>query len=150
MLTEDESVDGEGKVRGTGKASAAAKHWAETFTAKYDELSAKEPIFGELRNIMDMCVVAAIIEKEDLLGTAGASLPLLTGESSEVALEKWNAPQTVAPQVSFLRTRNGYVVSASGGVQIASWDVVAHSELSNEIHQTRAKATSNSKSWWWN
>jgi hypothetical protein len=149
-LTEDESVDAEGNVRGTGKASAAAKRWAEMFTEKYDELSAKEPIFGELRNIMDMCVVAAVIEKEDLLGQAGASLPLLTGEESEVAPDKWSAPKTVAPQVSFLKTRNGYVVSASGGVQVASWDVINSTEVSSDVGVTRTKAAAKGNGWWWN
>lgn len=150
-LTEDEQVNSDGEVRGTGKTSAAAANWAKTFTDKYDELSVKEPIFGELRNIMDMCVVAAIIEKEDLVGAAGASFPLLMGPSSEMAPEVWSAPKTVAPQVSFVRTRNGYVVSASGGVQVASWEVVAHSQVSPEVAETRrAKTAGEKRSWWWN
>ena len=48
-------------------------------TDQFEELAAKEVVFNELRNIMDMSVIAALIEKEDLFATANLDAPLLSG-----------------------------------------------------------------------
>ncbi len=52
-MTEDEIVGNGGVRTRTGKACGPAQKCADTMTAKYDDLAAKEPIFGELRNVMD-------------------------------------------------------------------------------------------------
>lgn len=149
VMTEDEFVTADGSVSATGKTSAAAKRWADNMTDKYDELSAADPVFGELRNLMDMCVISALIEKERLCEVAGCSLPLLTSESSEVAIEKWNAAKTISPEVSFLRTRNSWIVTASGGVQIESWQVADRTDVDPNVSVVRKRATPADKSLWW-
>ena len=90
-------------------------------TEKFDQLAAEEPIFGELRNVMDLCIVAAVIDQHDLTAQAGCSLPLLTGSNGDLMTEHWFAPKTVPPECSFLKTRSGWIVTASGGVQIESF-----------------------------
>jgi hypothetical protein len=151
-LTEDDVFAADGTAKQTGKASPTAQKWADKMTDRYDELSAKEPIFGELRNIMDLCIVAALLDQNGLAETAGASLALLTNSSSDVLMPRhWNAPKSVPPQCSFLRTGNRWIVTASGGVQIALFDVATHTETVNTIKQVRdgaGKPASNS--WWWN
>ena len=149
VMTEDEFTTEDGTVSATGKTSAAAKRWADNMTDKYDELSAVDPVFGELRNLMDMCVISALIEKERLCEVAGCSLPLLTGQSSELALETWNAAKRISPEVSFLRTRNSWIVTASGGVQIESWQVASRTDVDSNVSVVRNRATPESKSLWW-
>ena len=147
-FTEDEFVD-DGKAKGTGKTSPAAQQWADTFSEKYEELSTAEVIFGELRNIMDVSVVAALIEHHRLADKAGLSVPLFYEQQSDLAVQSWNAPKTVAPQCSFLKTRKGWMVTASGGVQVESWQVASKTEVAPmaDVHQS---ATPAGKSWWWN
>lgn len=149
VMTEDEFVSEDGTIAATGKTSAAAKRWADNMTEKYDALSAADPVFGELRNLMDMCVVAALIEKERLGEVAGCSLPLITGASPELALEKWNAAKKISPEVSFLRTSNSWIVTASGGVQIESWQVASRADTDSNVTVVRKRAAPNSKSLWW-
>ncbi|MDA1051789.1 MAG: DUF1598 domain-containing protein [Planctomycetota bacterium] len=149
VMTEDEYVLANGDVAPAGKVNKLAQNWADNMTAKYDALSAADPVFGELRNLMDMCVVAALIEKERLGEVAGCSLPLLTGASSELALEKWNAAKKISPEVSFLKIRNAWVVSASGGVQIESWQVASRAETDSNVTVVRQRAAPSSKSLWW-
>jgi len=149
VMTEDEFVTEDGTVAATGRTSAAAKRWADNMTSKYDELSAADPVFGELRNLMDMCVVAALIEKERLGEVAGCSLPLLIGASSELGLEEWNAAKKISPEVSFLRTRNAWIVTASGGVQIESWQVASRMDIDSNVSLVRKRALPNGKSLWW-
>src|SRR5678810_350745 len=59
VMTEDEVI-AQGKVAGTGKTSDAAQKWADNMTDKYDELSVAEPVFGELRNAMDLCIICLL------------------------------------------------------------------------------------------
>jgi hypothetical protein len=119
-------------------------------TEKYEELAAKETIFAELRNVMDLCVVAAVIDEHELMNQAGCSLPLLTGDQSDLVTFSWYAPRTVPPQCSFLKTRGGWVVTASGGVQIASFQVANEFKVDNAVKQIRTQATGSQDGWWWN
>ncbi len=98
---------------------------------------------------MDMCVVAALVEKERLCEVAGCSLPLLTSDSSDLTLEEWNAAKKIAPEVSFLRTRNSWIVTASGGVQIESWQVASRTDVDPNVSVVRKRATPERNSLWW-
>jgi len=150
-MTEDEFVDDNGRVRSDGSKNPMAQKWADQLTKHYDELSKKDIVFGELRNIMDMCVIAALLEKEQLLERAGCSIPLLTDQESRVKLEAWLTPKVVPPQCSFLKTRRGWVVTASGGVQVESWPVLNKTQMDPQISAYLKKAKpANQVGWWWN
>jgi hypothetical protein len=151
-MTEEEFVQADGTVAGTGREDPTAKQWADNMTAKYEQLAKKDAVFAQLRNVMDLCVVAALIQREDLCGLAGgASFPALTGSVGSKSLETWNAPKTVPTQCSFLRIGRKYVITASGGVQIDSWEVASRSEVNPAIGKTLEKAAKPAGSaWWWN
>lgn len=154
VQTEDEFVNNAaGTVRGTGKASPAAQKWSDQFTAKYDELAVQEPVFGELRNVMDMCVIAALFAKENLAAKAKCELPQLTSTSGRTTLEKWNAPKKVATQSSALKKGNNWIITASGGVSINSWEAADKAEVLPAISTTRDKAKAvagAAETMWWN
>ena len=148
-MTEDEVLTEQGE-KASKRKNPLAERWAKLLTDKYEELAGQDPVFGELRNLMDMCVIAAVISKNELMEKGGCSLPLLTGEDSELELEVWNAPRTVDPHVSFLKIRKGWVVSASGGVDIESWQVASREQVDPAIAKTREKAlAASTKQWWW-
>ena len=150
-MTEDDIVSKEGQVAGAGRKGDLAQQWADLMTQHYGELSKKNAVFGELRNIMDMCVIAALIEKEGLATKAGLSIPLLTEASSELTTLAWyHVPKTVATQCSFIKAGREYIVTASGGVQVDSWGVVANSKVQAEVAQVREKAGApTGKAWWY-
>jgi len=149
VQTEDEFIDGDGKVTGAGRTSTAAAMWAKKMTDSYDELSQHDIVFGDLRNVMDLCIIAAVIEKEGLKDAAGFSAPLLTSPSSELAPGKWHSPKTVDTQCSFLKSGRSYIITASGGVDIDSWKVASNSQVSNEL-ATQHAAAKPARHWWWN
>jgi hypothetical protein len=120
-------------------------------TEKFDELATHEPIFGQLRNVMDLCVVAAVIDQHELLAQAGCSLPLLTGSDSQLRTEHWFAPKTVPPKCSFLKAGKRWIVTASGGVQITPFRFASRVENSSAIGGLRTRAgTPQDDQWWWN
>ena len=148
VLTEDEIVSDSGSVRGSGKTNPIAQQWADTMTTKYEELSVKTPVFGKLRNIMDLSVVAALIEKEGLCQKAGCDLSVLRNDSL-VAIEKWQTPTAVASESSFVKKGRNYIITASGGVEVNSWKVTDNVEVVESIGRKR-DAAGESDGWRWN
>ena len=79
-MTEEDFLLANGERVHSGKASPTAQKWANNMTARYDELSKRDPIFGELRNCMDLAIVSALLFKENLPGKANCDLSPLMGE----------------------------------------------------------------------
>jgi hypothetical protein len=151
-MTEDEFVQADGSVLGTGREDPIAKQWADNMTERFEPLAEKDIVFAQLRNLMDLCIVAALIESEDLRALAGGTrFPTLTGGLENNGAQAWNAPKTVPTQCSFVKIGRNYVITASGGVQIDSWSVASRNQVDPAISQVLDKATQPADStWWWN
>lgn len=149
-LTEQEAIADNGGRTQTGKVDPSAKKWVDGFTSQLDQLSRRETVFGELRNVMDLCVVAALIAGHDLERTSGCSLEVLRGSGDSLPLAQLGSPQVLPPQCSFVKTSNQWVVSASGGVMVDSWSVVQHTERASQLDDLRAEValdTGSANSW---
>ena len=144
-MTENGFVDSTGTLVESGRADRQAQRWADTMTAKYEELSRAEPVFGELRNCMDLAVVAAIVTHYDLVKHVGAELPLLT-KGKDVRGPRYHNPQTVEPHLSVARTRKGWIVGVSGGVDLDSWSVLNEPETGAV---SRPSDCPSDATWWW-
>jgi Protein of unknown function (DUF1598) len=131
------------------KEDPLAKKWAAAMTSKFDSLARALPVFAELRNCMDLAVIAALLVKEDLPAKAGCDLSLLLDEKRIVVAE-YPVPQTVASKASFVRTGAGWILSLSGGVQVDSWSVLERVETSPALSDARrAAAAARRERWWW-
>lgn len=151
-MTEDEIIADDGSVAQTGKVSAIPQKWADAMTKNYEELSAEDKIFGELRNVMDMCVIAALLEKENLLTKADLELDMIKSPSSPVQLEKFATPDKVPTFFSAVKKGRQWVITASGGVDINSWAVADNTENVAGMDKLRTEqlASNTNDIWWWN
>lgn len=143
VMTEDEIVNKDGTVKGSGKANPVAQQWADLMTEKYDELCLKETAFGDLRNVMDLCVISALITKENLLAKAGLEIPTVQGtnKGSRVKInQNFQAAKQVDSQTSFIKRGKEYIITASGGVDINSWAIADRTEVVPELKSVREKA----------
>ncbi|MCE9546773.1 MAG: DUF1598 domain-containing protein [Planctomycetia bacterium] len=149
-MTEEEVTNTDGTRRATGKVDPLAQRWAASMTAHYDELSAKEPVFGQLRNCMDLAVIGALIVSEDLSGKAGLDLSqMLTSDS--LTPEKFEAPRHVPTLANALRKGGGLLISASGGVSLNPWRVAAQREKTAQLAPVHDKSQPPAgAAWWWN
>src|SRR5262249_26184980 len=95
-MTEDQMVSASGARKASGKTDPRAAKWAALMTEHYEELSQKDAIFGQLRNCIDLAVLAALIHRENLTEKAGWSMPLLV--SSDLPVESYHAPREVDSQ----------------------------------------------------
>jgi hypothetical protein len=149
VMTEDTLFAEDGQAARAGKAHPAAKKWANTFSDKYADLSRALPVFAELRNCMDLAVVAALLVKEDLPAKAAFKMPLLMS-AKEVKVAGWHVPKTVPSRASFVKKGRDYIVSVSGGVEINSWAAADKVEERRELAAVRGKAISAAPArWWW-
>lgn len=150
-LTEQDLVDNGGNSSQSGRTTKSAQRWADLMTEHYDSLSKTTPVFGELRNLMDMSVIATLILHEGLDQRAGCDLSVLMGKTVEIPAAQYEVPKAIAPHCSFIRGRSGWVVTASGGVEIAPFDVVENQVADEGLASTRQEvASKENDSWWWN
>ena len=146
-LTESDFVAADGSREHTGTSSPAAEKWATMMTDRFDELADRDSAFGHLRNIMDLAVVAALIEKEGLLEKSAANLPRLLDDE---LLSMHNPPRRVASQASIVKKGRNFMISASGGVDLQPWQVLATEPVvSADLQPVQQTATTTTNRWWW-
>jgi hypothetical protein len=126
-----------------------AKKWADSMTSHFEPLAKALPVFGELRNCMDLSVVAALLVKENLPALAGCDLSLLLDEK-RLTVAEYQVPKSIDSRASLIRRGKDWILSLSGGVQIDSWSVLERVEAKPELSTTRQSAIPPSPDrWWW-
>lgn len=149
-LTEEEKFDAQGNKAGkAAKPNRFAKQWAQAMTERFEELAAAEPAFRELRNVMDISVIAAILKSEGLVQKVGLEIPSILGTQKH-KVPSYSVPKVVPAQCSFVRISDSWLVSASGGIQLDSWAVAKNTEAVAEIGKVAKLAAKAGDSWWWN
>jgi hypothetical protein len=148
-LSEDGYLAGGGAVASGRREDALAKKWADAMTARFDELARALPAFGQLRNCMDLAVVAALIAKEDLATAAGCDLSLLL-DDKRIKVAEYQVPRTIESRATFVRKGRDWIVGISGGVDVNSWSVLEDVKVQPELAKTRAiAAPAADERWWW-
>ena len=117
-------------------------------TEQYTELSQEAPVFGELRNCMDLALVAAVLFKEGLLQRTGCELPAILDENGYATVE-YSAPTQIPAESTFLRKSNSWIIGC-GGVEINGWAAIDDSEESDELAQLRDSAKVEGDAWYAN
>jgi hypothetical protein len=145
-MTEQDIMTDTGERQHTGQSEPIAQQWADRFTESFEELAREDSSFGQLRNVMDLAVVAALLAKEGLTEYAQLELTQLTGGAP---LEVYPAPRSVASQASLVKKGRNWVISVSGGVQIFPWQVADHTQVASDLAATRPAAEKAGGTWWW-
>lgn len=145
-LSEQEFLNDAGQKQRAAKADPTAQKWADTFTEKFEDLAREDSSFGQLRNVMDLAVVGALLVKERLTERSGLEMPNLM---SEQQLDEYPAPRSVPSQASFVKAGRNWVVSVSGGVQIFPWQVADRTQVSKSLAAAHADRPAAATGWYW-
>jgi hypothetical protein len=150
VMTEDGYLTAVGRIGETDSENPHAVRWAESMTAAYRELSQEFPVFAQLRNCMNMAIVASLIQQQRLVERTGCDLSLLV-DQRHIRGPSYNVPRTVDSAASFVSTRRGWVVSISGGVEIDAWRVLRRplEEPALATQWDQAAAARGETAWWW-
>jgi hypothetical protein len=134
---------------GRSPKSSPTQLWAEAMTDRYEALCSKVPVFAELRNCMDLAVVAALLNKEDLARKSGCDLALLL-DDKRIQVAEYHVPKTVDSRASLVRKGRQWIVGVSGGVEVDSWSVLEQQTTDHKLAAVRAQAVpTDLPRWWW-
>lgn len=138
-LTESDVAGDKGMKRGAAPADAVARRWCDAMTASYDTLAAKQSIFAELTNCIDLAVVAALIHGRQLDKRAGCDLAALV-DPATLSLPKYDVPTTVPTVATGVKKGSNWVLSASGGVKFQPWQFAANTAVAADMAAIRTLA----------
>ena len=117
LLSEDMTLGPDGKLLAAGrKPNKASVMYTTAFTKKYAQISARAPVFAQLRNMIDLVVAAAFIRDQDYYGRAAWRQGVLAGEA-RLSVETLSTPKQVQCVVNALWKGDQLFVPA-GGVSI--------------------------------
>ena len=155
LLGENETVSKQGKRTRTGKLNKASQKFTSSFTRAYDKLAQVSPIYGELRNVMDLSIAAAFIQKMGLYEKAGWSMDSF-GDESIVSVERFRAPQKVDAVLNAVWRGSTLLPAIAGGVTIQprvclnSDKVTVDTEGKiNEVKSSIVFDKLQDGQWWW-
>ncbi len=147
-MCESDYLDSAGVRHQGGKAGAPFQRWADLMTQRYNELALADPIFGQLRNCMDLSVVAALIAQQMATDKINCDLPFLSGDTA-LPTARLNAPRQVDSNASLVHATRKWMIAA-GGVSINPWAIIKSVDQDKELAEVRTKMTSvNATAWWW-
>ena len=97
LIGEDELVQADGSRAASAGGNSASKAFCESFTALYPQIAARNPVYAQLRNLIDLAVAAAFIQKQDYYGQAGWKAEVLLDEAQVPDRDLRNARRPSKP-----------------------------------------------------
>jgi hypothetical protein len=154
LQNEDMTLGADGKLLAAGKKpNKASTQFTTSFTKKYAQISARVPVYAQLRNMIDLVILAAFICEQDYYGRAGWQPGVLVQED-QLPVETLATPRHVQSVVNAVWKENQLFVPA-GGVSI-------HPHLALEAARLQADKDGKLKTrreriaekvpadrWWW-
>lgn len=155
LVGEGETVSAQGQRKGTGKTSSASRAFTNSFTTTYARLAEQTPIWAELRNVIDLSIAAAFIQKMDFYSKANWSLGVL-GDESLYPVEKYPAATHVAPIANAYWKNGKFMSPIAGGVAIQAKIALNSDHVTvdtdgklNEIRDEIDLSGLKPGQWWW-
>jgi len=155
LIGEDEVVGADGRRSAAGQRNRASDLFVKSFTEAYPKLAAKAPVYAQLRNLIDMAVAAAFMQKEGWYDEAAWKLDFF-GDEKKFAVEDRPAPKKAATAVNSLWKGSRLLTPVGGGVRIEAQralasDVVLRDEK-GQVRAARAEVEISdlpADAWWW-
>ena len=154
VVGEDEMVSSSGQRTGGAQGNAASHAFVQAFTKVYSDLAERSAVYAELRNLIDLSVVAAYIQQHDFYGKANWKMDVL-GDEKVIATETCNAPKQVASAVNTIWKGTRLLTPIGGGVEINPLIALTPEKLLNDKDSKVSDARDKVKielakgRWWW-
>jgi hypothetical protein len=155
LIGASELVAMNGQRAATGGQSKASTLFCQAFTANYPQIAARSPVYGQLKNLIDLAVAAAFIQKQDYFAQAGWKMEVL-GDERQYAIETFETPKTVEPACTAIWKGNRLMTPIGGGVQMEPLRAVQAENRLKDDKGTVKQAHGSVKldnlakgQWWW-
>jgi len=142
------------RVAGGGQSKASSLY-CQAFTANYPQIALRSPVYGQLKNLIDLAVAAAFIQKQDYYGAADWKMGTF-GDERQLSVEVFEAPKTVEPASTAVWKGNRLMTPIGGGVEIEPLRAVqSENRLKDDkgtVKQARESVSLDhlaTGQWWW-
>ncbi len=115
LCSADEVVMPDGSRLGANRADRASTTFTEAFTKLYPKIAAKNPIYAQLRGLIDLAVIAAYMQEHDAYGKAGWSATTLLDEKA-YSVDTLPVPKEVETAINAVWSGNRLLTPIGGGV----------------------------------
>jgi hypothetical protein len=157
LLSQEEVTNVLGQRSDAATTRISTQKFAQQFTEKFPELAESIGVFSDLRNLIDLAIVAALVKQERLAERADWTMSLFLDEK-QAALAPGRVPKQVR-SVANAKTVGGRTVIGlvAGGVEIDAPRIVKQVALREEpgrrLDGVRTAATKTAppaaQRWWW-
>ena len=156
VLSENQLMAARGKRIRTGKSEALNTQFAASFSDNFVEICEKYPLYGELRNVFDLSLTLALIDKQSLLVRSGWQ-PNLMVDPVALQLPKSRVASEVDTIANFRLIKKKVIVAGvSGGVWVDSKKhlVTQQEEIAGNLSEVLPPAVAKIGAdqpivWWW-
>ncbi len=154
--SENERLTAEGKRIHTGQSDELTRKFARSFTENFQALCDKYPIYGELRNVCDVALVASLVREEDLAGKVGWHMTCF-GKPEAYRVELGPSPKTVQSVANYrVVNQKTIIAGVSGGVRVDPQRLVTQQAVQidggQQLSGKRKAVVSRPvarDAWWW-
>ena len=150
-----EQVTADGVRQNVSTVDASSKAWVDSFTREYAKVAAVVPVYGQLRNCIDLAVAAAFIKQQGYHAKAGWEMATFRDEKA-FPIETEHAPKKVETAVNAVWHGNHLATPVGGGVHIEPTQALKSANLlednENKVGQQHDKVKLENLAkgqWWW-
>jgi hypothetical protein len=155
LISAGELVSSDGNRQQAAAVDAASKAFTDAFTKNYAAIARRSPVFTELRNVIDLSIVAAYMAHHKLPQKAGWDMGTLLDEKA-YAVETLNVPKQVESAVAAVWRGNTLMTPIGGGVRIQPREALSTKNLQVDLEGNVDKARDSidlgklsAGQWWW-
>jgi hypothetical protein len=153
LQTEDKAILPGGMLAAKAKPNAASVYFTAAFTKKFPELAARQPVFRQLRNLIDLLIASAFIQQEGFYEQAEWDLGAL-GDEEQFAVRGQPTPKKAPCAVNSVWKGARLYAPAGGGVDIQPQLAFKPAHLLSDTDRSLASrhealTPREVKGWWW-
>ena len=155
LVGEDEIVQANGQRVAGGGQNKGSKMFCQQFTKNYPQLAARSPVYAQLRNLIDMSVLAAFIQKQDYYKKCGWKMEHF-GDEKKFAVETFETPKQVETACNVYKKGNSTSWPIGGGVVMEAQKALEPqyriADEGGKLQALRGKVTAAKapeNQWWW-
>ncbi len=154
LMSQSEQVSASGKRSAATMQAQSIEKFAKQFTERYEDVAEVSPIFAELQNIIDLAILAALFEKEQLPQKVDWSMELFLDEA-RAPLAKGHSPSKVESVCNYRKAGRSIIGLVGGGVTISANRLLRQVEFIREGNRELEGSVRDSvppaelHTWWW-
>jgi hypothetical protein len=155
LVSENQVVGKDGARAVSGKGNKASELFTQAFTHRYSELAARVPVFAEMRNVIDLAIVAAFVQQQEFYAKADWQAATYNDEGT-LSVETYNTPRQVETVCTAVWKGPVLMTPVGGGVTIRPREALVSSNLLGdedgkitEVRESTSLKDLPAERWWW-